>query len=38
MVNSQPGDANLNSLISGTQDAANLQFQFTTVGGNLFFN
>lgn len=38
--NGQPGDADLNGLIPGysTHDATVLAFDFTTAGGDLFFN
>lgn len=38
--NGLPGDANLNGLIPGylTHDATSLAFDFTTTGGDLFFN
>lgn len=39
-ANYQTGDANLNSLVPGysTRDAFGLEFDFTTTGGNLYFN
>lgn len=38
-INNLPGDANLNSLIGATTlDASVLEFDFTSAGGDLFFN